>query len=215
MEQDFHSEKNLEKVVFAVINTEGNQERLKEVPHREFLDLSVVYRMIISTEENRIRSVLLTTELAEKFGKTEQELFDIAMKNTAKLFPPYVEELSRFLQTKGGISSPFLGESKMYLLTNKNNFYGASCLLYTDLFQEIAEKENDDLYILPSSTMEVLALPVNVMSLQNLESMVFDINMTAVDLEDRLSNCVYKYDREKNTITIAGDNYQRGIRKKR
>ena len=36
-----------DKIVFQLINTEQNKEKLANMPHREFKDLSVIYRMVV------------------------------------------------------------------------------------------------------------------------------------------------------------------------
>lgn len=40
-----------EKIVFQLINTEQNKTFLEQVPHREFQDLSIVYKVIISADK--------------------------------------------------------------------------------------------------------------------------------------------------------------------
>lgn len=41
---DFNAREN---IIFQLINTEQNKKLLNDVPHREFLDLSIIYRMVI------------------------------------------------------------------------------------------------------------------------------------------------------------------------
>lgn len=76
-------------------------------------------------------------------------------------------------------------------------------LLYKDKLDELARKLGADLYILPSSLHEVIALPMYGGMLEHLEQMVFEVNRAAVEPEDRLSDRVYRYNREEQTVTVA------------
>ena len=52
-----------EKIVFQLINTEQNKTFLELVPHREFQDLSIVYKVIISADKDAVQSSKITNEL--------------------------------------------------------------------------------------------------------------------------------------------------------
>lgn len=39
------------KIVYKLVNTEKNSELLKDVPHKEFLDLSIIFKCLISDSE--------------------------------------------------------------------------------------------------------------------------------------------------------------------
>ena len=51
-----------EKIVFQLINTEQNKTFLEQVPHREFQDLSIVYKVIISADKDAVQSSKITNE---------------------------------------------------------------------------------------------------------------------------------------------------------
>lgn len=54
--------------------------------------------------------------------------------------------------------------------------------------------QSNEIYILPSSRHEVLAIPAESADPNQLEEMVRTINEMEVAPQDRLSNSVYKYD---------------------
>lgn len=45
-------------------------------------------------------------------------------------------------------------ETPLYVLTNKARLYGASCILYPNLLDSIADKLTCDFYLIPSSIHE-------------------------------------------------------------
>ena len=60
-----------EKIVFQLINTEQNKTFLEQVPHREFQDLSIVYKVIISADKDAVQSSKITNEFAKRLGMSE------------------------------------------------------------------------------------------------------------------------------------------------
>ena len=62
-----------------------------------------------------------------------------------------------------------------------------------------------NLYILPSSVHEVLAVSTELTEPEELAQMVAEVNMQKVALEERLSNQVYHYDKDLRKLTLATD----------
>ena len=73
------SEKN---IFLQLINTESNKEMLRNMPHRQFNDMSVIYRVLVEKNEDGMQSVMITNELAEQMGLSEEELFEKASVQT-------------------------------------------------------------------------------------------------------------------------------------
>ena len=72
----------------------------------------------------------------------------------------------------------------------------------TEVLSEVAEKFDNDLYILPSSIHECIALPAEGDVLMVAE-MVKVVNSTEVLPEEVLSDSVYKFDRKEKRLTLA------------
>lgn len=78
-------------------------------------------------------------------------------------------------------------------------------MLYEDKLHALAEQLQDDLYILPSSIHEVIAVPASMGKPDELAQMVAEVNMAQVSLEERLSNQVYHYDKDLRKVSLATD----------
>ena len=102
-------------------------------------------------------------------------------------------------------------ERSMYVISNASKLFGAASMLYEEPLHELSEKFGSDLYILPSSTHEVIAISSNFGEPEELAEMVYEINMDQVDLSDRLSNQVYHYDKEARTLRLATNKFERTI----
>jgi hypothetical protein len=91
----------------------------------------------------------------------------------------------------------------LYVITNDKGINGASCLLYPEVIKQLALKLDSDLYILPSSIHEIIAVKANeTMNKKVFREMVFDVNRTQVPEEDILSDNVYYYSRNRDAITL-------------
>ena len=95
------------------------------------------------------------------------------------------------------VSIPF------FLLTNQQKVKGATMALSSRVMDRIAEKFGG-IYVLPSSTHEVLIVPKSFMDdPDQLAEMVRQVNEDAVQPEDRLSDNVYEYNPETQSLEIA------------
>lgn len=212
-----------EKIVFQIINTADNVEMLVRCPHRNFEDLSVVYRAITGITDSGVSGFLITNDIAEAEGFTEEELYEYAYINTKKLFPfkaERIEVMMRRLMKKWGadeteIREAFPGYKKVpekeriYVVTNRHDFFGANALLYSDVIAEVAEKIGTDCYILPSSVHDLIILSAETFLKQNrLANIVRTTNIESVRPSERLSDSVYLFsisDRSISRTSIEED----------
>ena len=203
-----------EKIVFQLINTEQNKEMLKDVPHREFQDLSIIYKWVVNREKDGVASILIRNDLAERLGFSEMELYKIALENTKEIFPPTIKPMTEVIMEifmKNGAPDGMFGmtfgdippNEQMYVISNDVGINGAISMLYTDGLDELAKQVESDLYIMPSSVHETIAVSTDMGEPEELAKMVSEINMDQVSLGDRLSNQVYHYDKDLQTITLA------------
>lgn len=84
-------------------------------------------------------------------------------------------------------------DNPMYILTNKDKFRGASAILNKQLLVEFADKHHTHkLVVIPSSIHETLIMPyTNELSIDDLKNFVANVNLTAVDPTERLTDEVY------------------------
>lgn len=208
---DSTKEFTVENLIFSLVNTEWNKEMLEGIPHREFLDLSVIYKVLVK-KDTRCYTVLLTNDLMKIFGLdiSEEELFDAAMKNTRRLLPISIESFrDSYLEKRGlrMVPQAVFDEDKdldfnnFYAcleITTEQNFNGAVALIYEDILLRIANKIGS-YYLLPSSTEEILIYVGKGIIPQNLNKKVKDINWY-MDKKIRLSDHVYFFNHEKGCV---------------
>ena len=213
---DVNLEGAKDNIVFQVINTLQNEDMLRDMPHREFQDLSIIYRWVVKVDENGIQSSAIRNNLAEQLGMNEEQLFKCAVENTRRIFPPTVKSMNDVIREMfisdgmpAEVADMMIGEmpedKMMWVISNDRGINGAGSMLYEDNLHKLAMKFETDLYILPSSVHECIAVSTNVGDPYELAEMVSEINMGQVALEDRLSNQVYHYDKDARRLTLATD----------
>lgn len=213
---DVNLESAKDNIVFQVINTLQNEDMLRDMPHREFQDLSIIYRWVVKVHENGIQSSAIRNNLAEQLGMNEEQLFKCAVENTRRIFPPTVKSMNDVIREMfisdgmpAEVADMMIGEmpedKMMWVISNDRGINGAGSMLYEDNLHKLAMKLETDLYILPSSVHECIAVSTNVGDPYELAEMVSEINMGQVALEDRLSNQVYHYDKDARRLTLATD----------
>lgn len=86
-----------DNVVLNLINTEQNKELLADVPSKPFQDLSVIFRWVVSQDENGIASTIVNNVLMEAAGLTPDTLMEHAIENTKRIMPPKISSMEEVL----------------------------------------------------------------------------------------------------------------------
>ena len=205
-----------DNIVFQVVNTMQNEDMLRDMPHRDYQDLSIIYRWVVAVDERGIQSTVVRDNLAKQLGMTEADLFKCAVENTRRIFPPMVKSMNDVMRDMimsdgmpAEIADMMLEEMPadrtMWIISNDRGVNGAGSMLYEDVLHKLAMKLESDLYLLPSSVHECIAVSVDMGDPYELAEMVNEINMSQVSLEERLSNQVYHYDKDARRLTLATD----------
>lgn len=205
-----------DNIIFQLVNTMQNEEMLKNMPHREFQDLSVIYQWVVDTDDKAVYATAVHNSLAKELGMDEEQLFHAAAQNTRRILPPVVKSMNeavRDMLIKDGMppskadliieeASP---QQTLWIISNERGIDGAASMLYEDKLQKLAESLGTDLYIMPSSVHEVIAVSVVMGEPEELARIVSEANMDQIELGERLSNQVYHYDKDLRKITLATD----------
>lgn len=197
-----------DRIVFQIVNTKENREMINLCPHREVMDLTIVYRVIMNVDKDGVSGFLITNDIASLEEMSEELLYHLAKKNTKKIFPFKSERIEktmgRLMKRWGaddediGCSFPDLDsvpeKDRVYVISNKYEFFGANALLYKDVIAKVAKNIGTDCYILPSSVHDLVVLSKESFSeASKLINLVKETNSEHVRLSDRLSDSIYLY----------------------
>lgn len=188
-----------------VVNADVNRELLKDLPHASWEDMAAVVRYQIPDGENEI-SFLVTKNNMQQYQMSQGEVMETAYKNTAsqEFDLRRIEELMRDILLEQGISREEADfclsdvDAPMYVLTNREKINGANAIVCPDVLEKAYEELGEPYYVLPSSTHELILVKESYgMKPEELRQMVQEVNCTAVQARDLLSNKVFHYDGRK------------------
>ncbi len=197
-----------DKIVYHLVNRRANKDLLEEVPYEEYLDLAVIYYVLLEVNPYGMASLMIRDEHLEMWNVTAKEVAVKAHRNTRRLLPDEFrtmsalkEERSAFQEEEGSGDGEDDGKEFMYVLSNRIRSYGAAAILYENQLEGIGAYLEENYYVLPSSIHEVIIVPESVVpGRKELDLLVEDVNETQVDAEERLSDHAYYYDCQKRRL---------------
>lgn len=160
----FRNWETVQKDVYAkLINAEQNKEQLREIPHRMFLDLAVVYYAVARDHaQQEVGTVLIRKVHTEEWGQEEENLYQTAMRNMradGEADFTTIETVVKHILP--GITFPKKDGNAphdMYILTNHRRRFGAAEILDKRTLRMVADKVGDGFIVLPSSVHETIIL---------------------------------------------------------
>ena len=199
--QNFQRAKS--KLAYRIIHFEKNRVLLEELPYVMYMDLALIFYLLIETTEKGTATILVTNEMLECWGISIEQRYLAAMENTPRLLPADFQTMRAVicqLMQKSCLEE--CGEeSYMYVLSNQYRHFGAICMLYDRVLEDIANQLDEDFYILPSSIHEVIILPLSCSpSLAEVNDMIVEINNTQVSEEEVLSDHAYFYIKDERRL---------------
>ena len=212
-------------VVIQLVNAKQNEKMLQSIPHRRILDLAMIYKAVTLVEDG-MNWMLLNNEMIKELSVTEEELYRWAYKNTSRQFHFSINPMA--MQIRKDISKIIEdGNMDLYQIRDllellpehfpearddtwtihtKEGINASSILLYKSLLDYIAERVEDDFYIVPLSVNEMVAVSVRTGVLDELEKSLLEVNMGVTEPESRLTNSIYLYDKDKEKLRIVSKN---------
>lgn len=204
--------KEIKGQVFPVlIHKAWNEKWLREeqVPYKNFLDFAVILRRSLEIPAHDTATMVVTRDLMNHWNVPEEELWETAWNNLKEekfyihdlntVLSKEMQEAEQNLNTLNFSSMPSL-----YIMTNKERYYGARAILRTDLLQDFAKKVDCNLYILPTSIHEIMLLPDHgEFKAEKLRTDVKEINAACLAEDNQLSNEVYYLKKDSDNVEIA------------
>lgn len=210
--QDFEFVKD--KIVMCIVNEAKNEKMLMDTPHIMHEDLAVIYKVMLNSDSDGIATITIKKPHVEAWGVSMGELHELAMENSRRLLPVTVKSMNEVLRemlVADGMPGEMAGmmeedmpmEQQMYVITNSAAVNGAAGIVYSDALEQLSKQLGTDLFVLPSSIHEVIAVSADMGDAESLAEMVHEVNAGQVAIEEQLSDHVYRYDAKAQTLTLA------------
>lgn len=176
-----------DSIVMNLINTKRNRELLKTVPHRDVMDLSIVYRIIMQQAEYGLMTILVDDRIMEELGLTQEELENLAYANTGRMFPAEISRMADFL----------------YVMTNNRKIHGATTMMCREAMDLLSDKIGGNFYLIPSSIHEIMAVPEHDSDAHSLALLLEEGNRICSTESEILSDTVYYYNTDRKEFTMV------------
>ncbi len=210
-------EKAADNIYPVVINKEKSTEFLKTVPHTDFLDLAVVYKIILEDHaiDDGVGAVTIRNDMLEHWGITIDALHQRALQNInlrGCKIRPIREVIENSLRKSGApenvielMMADMRDNLSMYVITNNDMVNGAGCaFLDPSVLQKLSKMLNGDVVLIPSSIHETIAMPVKYcQGIDTIKEMIHEVNSTEVTEEDILSENAYLYNSATGILSVA------------
>ena len=214
--KEFRYFENIKDDIYcAFANKELNKELLKEIPYVDFCDLAIIFKVRV-VDNNAC--ITITNNCLNEWNVTIDDLVKCVFENKHKLESNnMLLDMQEFMYklTKAEMDIKEIDNVEIdndfsiepcgiYVFSNNERLDGAS-MIYThkECLKNLATERNCDLLILPSSRHEVLIHEISdITDFDYMRDMVQSINQDNVSDKDFLSDNIYIYNKENDTITI-------------
>ncbi len=178
------------KLFGELVCAERNEELLRDIPFKTVFDgrYAVIFRYQVKMDDID-GSVLVTDDIAQIKGLSEEELYKFATTNSGEQNTPK-------LQTMGSVLAAMLGDSSidadvpnLYVLSNETQHYGSFMIMRPETQKILMDSFDSDLIVIPSSIHELLLMKYNSnIDLKAVNKMIQEVNQTVVESEDILGD---------------------------
>ena len=196
--------KHKDRLFLQLVNKERNSKELEKYVHYDFGDFALVVRILYQDDgkDKGFSSAMLLKSFLDDFKLSEEELYNVALENTRKLFPFIEESLIEWFK-KFGPQYDFpetFAEPGLIVLSNDRMIYGATVIVYPET-KEFIKSLPGYKYLIPSSIHEWLLLSsATEYPVEEIRDMVVEVNKTQVAPAEFLADCVYALDEESGCI---------------
>ncbi|MGN1165305.1 MAG: DUF5688 family protein, partial [Lachnospiraceae bacterium] len=144
------------QIIYRLVNREANEKMLREMPFVPYLDLAIVFCVLLEVNQYGTATMPIYNGHLELWGVSEDDIFKQAEKNTCRLLPDEFQTMSAVLEelTLQKFTIPEEKEDCMFVLSNRIRSYGAATILYRGRLEAIGMYLKCNYYILPSSIHE-------------------------------------------------------------
>ena len=131
------------QIAFRLVSARENETLLSSVPHVPFLDLALIFYVIVEQQRDGQTTLLIHHEHAKLWNTDAGGLYQLACSNTPLLLPAKITPLEQIIAslspdipmfqideiTPAGLNQEE-GAFPLHVLTNSAGLHGAACILY-------------------------------------------------------------------------------------
>lgn len=191
-----------ECIVYKLIHTKRNSGLLRNMPSKEYLDLSLVCYVLLDMGCGNA-TVLVTDQILRIWNVEKEEVFARAVENTQRMLPEQFYNMECVVRKLLDDEPDMIAGAGLYVLSNDRGCLGAATILYEGILEKIGSHLGENFYVIPSSIHEVLIYPESVgVNRERIDEIIGEVNALHVEPEEFLSDHAYFYDRATKRLTM-------------
>lgn len=176
------------RILPRLVNKSTNENKMKTCPFMEWSnDFIIVFQIYVGKNAEALMMLPLSNDIYAKFDINLDELYEIALENLKTLLPTRIY----FDEKLPGIC-----------IGNDEKCYGATNLLDINAIKDYENKLGKCLYV-PISEDRIMIAPADVKFDKKLIEMALQESNREIDPTEVLSNYIYVYDFETNSLKRA------------
>lgn len=195
----------------TLINKKMNEEMLRTIPNKDYLDMSIIYKLYLEIDKNGAHTITINNRLMEIWGISLDELHNMAIDNLkskkSEIAKPVVTEMKELIvnmlsnnnssvETLNLVRALFeKDEQEMYVVTSTKMISGNALLLNDDFVKELNKRFTGKVYCIPSSVDEWILLvsnyEISIDERDSLNELIRSINKEELNAESVLSDHLY------------------------
>ncbi len=185
------------QIGFRILDEDRNGEYLERLPHVNMCGSMVMIADISLDHSGQWRTVV-TRELLEESGFTEEKLFEVAVNNCTKNDPPILTELEDDIEGRAvnllERDRQDFPERRACVLSNTSRRFGAGVMFYPGVLKKAAYLMGG-FTVIPSSVHETILLPDSLGVPEDvMQFMLNDANDKYVDPREILTDKLFHVD---------------------
>ena len=184
-------------------------EELENVLHRTFFDMVMAYfiKPIGNGFGYPFPNILLESEDIK-----EEELFSVAVENARLMFTPKITRLSNTIMseygkirasanlTKEHAINGLTSDTEVYVCNYNDSPCGSSLMLDNDFLHNLSKTVGGDMYILPTSIMEFMAIKAEKINIEDAVKLLEYFNENYSDESKHLTDSVYYFSQKDKKL---------------
>lgn len=200
------------RITYRLIHYGKYIDELKDKAYIIWQEFAITFYIIEIDAPYGIYSVQVTKEDMKIWGVSTTDLYHIAAKNTPLLLPLQMNDLDELIEAGIGLY-PEMEDismehaSRMMILSNCQEMYGAAVLLYKGALKEAARSLGHDYYLVPLSIHEILVVSSEYAKPDELRDWLRAASQFLQNQEHWLSDEIYLYRREYEDLVWVPENH--------
>ena len=209
-------EKAKDTIIIRPLNFKKNQQMLESYVYKRHGDIALVIYATLAEHLPGLATTKVPKSMIKNWQMSEEAVFDWAIKNTHRLFPPYIVPLEAIqsgihpeaypAKHKYFMNPDFILEKSHiggYHLFLEGNINAATAVFYHDALKKIAQIVGDDLYLIIASMSFVVIHEKKSITFGNLKKIALEEKTNPyADPAEFLSDGVYHYCKREDRLSL-------------